>query len=176
VRYPTPFLPKVATPALQLEEWTHLRNPFHGRCHAVSLQLQLAAHPLCTLVMRMLIAEIALRQQPPQRVLFGAAQDSAGRQTRGSANHNSPTPGSNTVNGTYGANGAAFTIANYEPRQPHASTMKPVTTPANNPDYFRSQAKRLLAARKSAHGYLQPRGPMMLPGSKYFTRFDRVLC
>jgi chromatin structure-remodeling complex subunit RSC9 len=116
----------------------------------------------------MLIAEIALRQQPPQRVLFGAAQDSAGRQTRGSANHNSPTPGSNTVNGTYGANGAAFTIANYEPRQPHASTMKPVTTPANNPDYFRSHAKRLLAARKSAHGYLQPRGPMMLPGSKLF--------
>jgi chromatin structure-remodeling complex subunit RSC9 len=124
----------------------------------------------------MLIANIALRQQPPQRVLFGAAQDSTGRQTRGSANHNSPTPGSTGVNGTYGANGAAFTIANYEPRVNQAATMKPVHTPASNPEHYRSMARKMLAARKSAHGYLQPRGPMMLPGSKYAVCYHLGRC
>jgi hypothetical protein len=109
----------------------------------------------------------ALRHAPPQRVLFGAAADgSAGRQTRGSANQNSPTPGSTGANGTYGSNGAAFTIANYEPRAVVASTVKPIVTPANNPQYYRDKAKQILLARKGAKGYSKPRGPMMLPGSK----------
>lgn len=120
---------------------------------------------------------VALRHAPPQRVLFGAQADgSAGRQTRGSANQNSPTPGSTGANGTYGSNGAAFTIANYEPRAVVASTVKPITTPANNPQYYRDKAKQILLARKAAKGYSKPRGPMMLPGSMYFSSLLPLAC
>ena len=83
--------------------------------------------------------------------------------------NNSPTPSSlaqgNQINGTYSANGAAATIANYEPRQPLASAVKPVTTPANNPDHFRAIRAKIAAAKIAAKGFPHQKG-MMLPGSE----------
>ncbi|KAF2429354.1 hypothetical protein EJ08DRAFT_635644 [Tothia fuscella] len=110
-----------------------------------------------------------LRHAPPQRVLFGAAADSANRQTRAPGNQNSPTPGSTAVvNGTYSSNGAAFTIANYEPRAMVPSAVKPVAAPANNPQYYRDKARQIMLQRQAAKGYqVKNRGPMMLPGTGF---------
>lgn len=60
-------------------------------------------------------------------------------------------------------NGVSLTIANYEPRQPIPSNVKPAVTPANTPDYFRAQRAKL--ASKSSRAVRQSRG-MMLPGSE----------
>jgi chromatin structure-remodeling complex subunit RSC9 len=73
---------------------------------------------------------------------------------------------SSQLNGTYATSGAAATIASYEPRLPVPSAVKPVTTPANNPDHFRQMRQRIAAAKIAAKGFQQPRG-MMLPGSKF---------
>ena len=104
-----------------------------------------------------------LRQQPPQRVLFGSEITASGRQSRSGAHAGqSPTPGG--ING-YGSGGAMVSIANYEPRQLMPSTVKPVVTPANNSEHFRQIARKMLAQRRSARGTVMPRG-MMAPGSK----------
>lgn len=82
---------------------------------------------------------------------------------------NSPTPGSGSAhaqtNGIYGSTGAAMTIANYEPRPPLPSAVKPVATPGNNPEHFRNIRNRLAAASRASRGVQQHKG-MMLPGSK----------
>ncbi|KAF2804713.1 RSC complex subunit Rsc9 [Mytilinidion resinicola] len=108
----------------------------------------------------------ALRHAPPQRVLF--QPDLSTRQTRhSSGNMNSPTPASGVAhtNGTYGS-GAAMTIANYEPRAPLPSSVKPVVTPGNNPDHFKNLRNKLLTANKPSRG-IQPYKGMMLPGTGF---------
>lgn len=78
---------------------------------------------------------------------------------------NSPTPSGQQANGSYGMNGVSQSIASYEPRQPIPSAVKPVVTPANNPEWFRSQRNKLLAMKN------QPRSAshkgMMLPGTGF---------
>ena len=54
-------------------------------------------------------------------------------------------------------------IANYEPRSAVPSNMKPVVTPANNPDHFRNLRMKTVVNRKNRP---QPVRGMMLPGSK----------
>lgn len=84
-----------------------------------------------------------LRQAPPQRVLFQPDLTS-GRQTRGVAQAtSSPTPGqSNNILSGLNLSAASATLANYEPPQSYPLTLKPVTTPANNPDHYRNVLKR----------------------------------
>lgn len=79
---------------------------------------------------------------------------------------NSPHPGTPQVNGVHGSSSASATIANYEPRQLVPSAVKPVTTPANNPEHFRQIRLRLEAARRAARGFQAPKG-MMLPGTGF---------
>ncbi|QDS71915.1 hypothetical protein FKW77_000472 [Venturia effusa] len=108
-----------------------------------------------------------LRQAPPQRVLFGTQQDGTRPLPRSVGTQQSPTPGQPAVNGTYNSNGAAFTIANYEPRSVIPSSVKPVYTPANAPDHYRQIAKKMLALRKTGRGQTQIRRPEMLPGTGF---------
>ncbi|KAK8157734.1 RSC complex subunit Rsc9 [Phyllosticta citrichinensis] len=109
----------------------------------------------------------ALRNAPPQRVLF-QSEASATRQTRSSGHHNSPTPATNSYsqqNGVHGTSGNITSlIANYEPKPVLPSNVKPVTTPSNNPDYFRNLRNKL-ASRKSGLSY--PNKGMMLPGTGF---------
>ncbi|KAI5370581.1 putative ARID DNA-binding domain, DNA-binding RFX-type winged-helix domain-containing protein [Septoria linicola] len=110
-----------------------------------------------------------LRQQPPQRVLF-QPDVNLGRQTRGHAQlpSASPTPGA-SVNGlTHSssfANGASSTLASYEPSQAFPLSLKPVTTPANNPDFYRNERKRKLDA--NAGPLAKKYKNIMLPGTGF---------
>jgi chromatin structure-remodeling complex subunit RSC9 len=103
-----------------------------------------------------------LRQQPPQRVLF--QPDTASRQTRGqsSAVNASPTPGA-TTNGVLNAsammNGATSTLASYP------LTLKPVTTPSNNAEYYRNERKR--KAEVNAGPLARKYRNIMLPGTGF---------
>ncbi|KAJ4295412.1 Chromatin structure-remodeling complex protein rsc9 [Kalmusia sp. IMI 367209] len=100
----------------------------------------------------------SLRHAPPQRVLF--QPEMSRRETRQSTGHlNSPQP-----NGIYSTSGAAMTIANYEPRTNVPSTMKPVNTPSNNPDYFNSLKRKFIVNRKNR---AVPLKGMMLPGTGF---------
>ena len=110
-----------------------------------------------------------LRQQPPQRVLFQPDLTS-GRQTRGQmqAPHGSPAPGPSTngiMNTSVLTNGASSTLASYEPSQSYPLSLKPVTTPANNPEYYRNERKRKLDAKAGplARKYRN----IMLPGTGF---------
>lgn len=64
----------------------------------------------------------------------------------------------------YSASGAAATIANYEPRTAVPSSMKPVTTPANNPEHFNALRKKNIALRRNRP---VPLKGMMLPGTGF---------
>ena len=57
-----------------------------------------------------------------------------------------------------------MTIANYEPRTAVPSTMRPVTTPSNNPDYFNQLKRRYIVNRKNRP---VPLKGMMLPGTGF---------
>ncbi|KAF2267519.1 hypothetical protein CC78DRAFT_613955 [Lojkania enalia] len=104
----------------------------------------------------------ALRHAPPQRVLFQPEMST--RQTRQSTGHlPSPQPGAHT-NGIYGTSGAAMTIANYEPRAAAPSNMKPVVTPANNPEHFKNLRMKHIVNRMNRP---QPLRGMMLPGTGF---------
>ncbi|KAI9666056.1 MAG: Chromatin structure-remodeling complex protein rsc9 [Bathelium mastoideum] len=109
----------------------------------------------------------SLRQAPPQRVLFQPDLTSS-RQTRNSSNQmNSPGPSLNQYGMANGVqtNGVSMTLANYEPRPQLPLTLKPVTTPANNPEYFsqkRARAKDDIAGRAA-----QKHRGMMLPGTGF---------
>jgi chromatin structure-remodeling complex subunit RSC9 len=105
----------------------------------------------------LLTSSLALRQAPPQRVLFNP--DAGRRETRQSTGQNSPQP-----NGTYSASGAAATIANYEPRTAHPSGVKPVITPSNNPEHFNALRKKNIADRRNRP---VPLKGMMLPGTGF---------
>ncbi|KAF2718388.1 hypothetical protein K431DRAFT_287670 [Polychaeton citri CBS 116435] len=117
-----------------------------------------------------------LRQAPPQRVLFQPDLNTV-RAPRSSSNahHQSPTPVAYMSNGinngstpmiNASANAAATgTLAAYEPQQAYPLTLKPVTTPANNPVFYSNERKRKLAdvatplAKKYRH--------IMLPGTGF---------
>ncbi|CAI6315606.1 unnamed protein product [Periconia digitata] len=101
----------------------------------------------------------SLRHAPPQRVLFQPEVNSRRETRQSTGNMNSPQP-----NGTYSASGAAAAIANYEPRTAVPSTMKPVTTPSNNPDHFNMLRKKNIALRRKRP---VPMKGMMLPGTGF---------
>jgi chromatin structure-remodeling complex subunit RSC9 len=119
-----------------------------------------------------------LRQQPPPRVLFQPDLSST-RQPRAQPQQqfpgslsaqNSPIPAPTpSVNGVtnYSAmtNGSTSLLASYEPSRPAPLTLKPVTTPANNPDFYRNERKRKLeaAAGPLARKYRN----IMLPGTGF---------
>jgi chromatin structure-remodeling complex subunit RSC9 len=112
-----------------------------------------------------------LRQQPPQRVLF-QPDLSASRQTRGQmqqATAGSPAPLVPTTNGIMNAssltNGASSTLASYEPPQSYPLSLKPVITPANNPEFYRNERKRKLEA--SAGPLAKKYRNIMLPGTGF---------
>jgi len=98
----------------------------------------------------------ALRNAPPQRVLFNQDPSiDAPRQTRNSTRvANSPTPGDHkmTANGYHDISSASQAISNYEPQPKVPANLKPVTTPANNPDWFRQQRKEATKRNYIAKG------------------------
>ncbi|QIX01419.1 hypothetical protein AMS68_006936 [Peltaster fructicola] len=94
-----------------------------------------------------------LRHQPPQRVLF--QPDANARQTRGQTSASSPGAMPNGfMNGL--TNGASSTLASYEPSQSYPLSLKPVTTPANNPEHYRNDRKRKLEAMAAGTGFIGP--------------------
>ncbi|KAL1306097.1 hypothetical protein AAFC00_004215 [Neodothiora populina] len=114
-----------------------------------------------------------LRQAPPQRVLFNPDTQPA-RQARNNSNSNhnhvpSPSPATAMANGlnhaSYPPHNPSTTLANYEPRQQYPLSLKPVTTPANNPEHYRLKRKQQqdAAASKVAKKY---KG-LMLPGTGF---------
>lgn len=108
-----------------------------------------------------------LRQAPPQRVLF-QPDVNAGRQTRGAVQaSSSPMPPGSTgaMNAAYLTNGATATLASYEPSQSYPLSLKPVITPANNPEFYRNERKRKAEANAGplAKKYRQ----IMLPGTGF---------
>ena len=107
-----------------------------------------------------------LRQAPPQRVLFQPDLTAQGRQTRGQANPSaSPAPGINGAPPAGMMNGTSATLAGYEPSQSYPLSLKPVVTPANNPDYYRQQLKR---KAESAMGPIARKyRNIMLPGTGF---------
>jgi chromatin structure-remodeling complex subunit RSC9 len=110
-----------------------------------------------------------LRQQPPQRVLFQPDLN-ASRSTRGQSStvNASPTPGA-TTNGVLNAsamtNGATSTLASYEPMISYPLTLKPVTTPSNNAEYYRNERKR--KAEANAGPLARKYRNIMLPGTGF---------
>ena len=114
-----------------------------------------------------------LRQAPPQRVLFQNDM-STSRQTRNQATMGaSPTPSSSYPYGvsngisSYSSN-LPQTLANYEPKQQVPLTLRPVTTPANNPEAFKALelARRDRILSKYTGASAMPKG-MMLPGTGF---------
>lgn len=122
----------------------------------------------------MTLSSTGLRQAPPQRVLF-QPDTSSSRQIRPPVPvSNSPTPsgnlysGMNGYNAAYAHNGSSQSLASYEPKQQFPLTLRPVTTPSNNPEAYKilQNAHRDAIAAKS--GRPSPSKPTMLPGSTYF--------
>lgn len=110
-----------------------------------------------------------LRHAPPQRVLFQPDLNPA-RQTRTASNQiASPSPGTAAVNGIHNSsylnNPTSMTLANYEPKPQYPLTLKPVITPANNPDYYRQKRKAQQEAAAS-HVAKKTKG-LMLPGTGF---------
>ena len=116
-----------------------------------------------------------LRQAPPQRVLFQPNLSSS-RQVRQSSGHlQSPQPhtaisSSYNHNPSSNPNSVSFSIANYEPRPQIPLTLRPVTTPGNNPAQFKENLRRVREATAAKLGKSIPSSKgMMLPGSKLST-------
>jgi len=133
-----------------------------------------------------------LRHAPPQRQLYNP-DTPAPRQPRNLSNHvPSPSPAVATTTTTTGTatataaaataqamsmtnglhnpnyppiNGASVTLANYEPRQQHPLSLKPVTTPGNNPEYYRLKRKQQQDAR--ATEVAKKYKGLMLPGTGF---------
>jgi chromatin structure-remodeling complex subunit RSC9 len=110
-----------------------------------------------------------LRHQPPQRVLFQPDLTS-GRHTRGQgqASNNSPAPTASSngiMNASSLSNGASSTLASWEPSQSYPLSLKPVITPANNPEFYRNERKRKIEA--SAGPLARKYRNIMLPGTGF---------
>lgn len=102
-----------------------------------------------------------LRTAPPQRIPY-QPDTTAPRQTRNQGHHTSQTPASPSP--AY-ANTTPMTLATYEPQQQLPLTLKPVTTPANNSEYYRLKRKQEQEAQAS-HVAKKHRG-LMLPGTGF---------
>lgn len=122
-----------------------------------------------------------LRQAPPQRVLFQPETTPASRQTRQHQQHQHPPPAttpsvslprgaSSSYNPSSNSENMSQTVNNYEPRQPLPLTLRPVTTPGNNPGEFAKRQRILREQAAAANGgsiaISNPK--IMLPGSKSF--------
>nr|POE53517.1 chromatin structure-remodeling complex subunit rsc9 [Quercus suber] len=110
-----------------------------------------------------------LRQQPPQRVLFQPDLKTV-RQTRmqDPAGYASPTPGigaNGLTNPSTFTNGASATLASYEPSQSYPLSLRPVVTPANNPEYYRMERRR--KAEANAGPLAKKYRHVMLPGTGF---------
>jgi chromatin structure-remodeling complex subunit RSC9 len=112
-----------------------------------------------------------LRQAPPQRVLFQPETVSSRQRTHAAPAAMTPQPprGASTFhNPSSNPDNMSQAVANYEPRPQMPLTLRPVITPANNPNEF---AKRQRALREQAlaatNSRPAPSQRMMLPGSKY---------
>lgn len=105
-----------------------------------------------------------LRQAPPQRVLF-QPDLTAGRQTRGINQPSSSPAMASMTNFASLTNGASATLANYEPSQSYPLSLKPVITPANNPEYYRNDRKR--KAEANAGPLAKKYRNIMLPGTGF---------
>lgn len=110
-----------------------------------------------------------LRQQPPQRVLF-QPDITSGRHARGqhTTSHASPSPAAGinaVVNAHSLTNGASATLASYEPSQAYPLSLKPVVTPANNPEFYKNERKRKLEA--NAGPLARKYRNIMLPGTGF---------
>ena len=116
-----------------------------------------------------------LRQAPPQRVLYNPDNTASSRQGRNvSANVPSPSPananaltnGIGLHNPAYSlTNSTSMTLANYEPRQQYPLSLKPVTTPGNNPEHYKLKRKQQQDAAAS-HVAKKYKG-LMLPGTGF---------
>ncbi|KAF2153151.1 hypothetical protein K461DRAFT_320851 [Myriangium duriaei CBS 260.36] len=107
-----------------------------------------------------------LRQAPPQRVLFQPEVQSS-RQRPSTANQASPSPGMSALSHLShpAMSTTNTTLANYEPRQQYPLTLKPVTTPSNNPEYYRLKRKQIVEAR--APPFAKRFKGIMLPGTGF---------
>ncbi|PSK34285.1 Chromatin structure-remodeling complex subunit rsc9 [Elsinoe australis] len=108
-----------------------------------------------------------LRQAPPQRVLFQPDINSSRQSRSATAQNASPSPGVNALNGMshpslYGTN---ITLANYEPRPQPPLTLKPVTTPANNPEHYSLKRKQLEDA--AVPPFIKRFKGVLLPGTGF---------
>ncbi|THW92751.1 hypothetical protein D6D15_02888 [Aureobasidium pullulans] len=101
-----------------------------------------------------------LRHAPPQRVLFQPEVNPS--RTRNQGQHPSQPPASPSP--AYN-NTTPMTLATYEPQQQVPLTLKPVTTPANNSEYYRLKRKQQQEAQAS-HVAKKHRG-LMLPGTGF---------
>lgn len=59
------------------------------------------------------------------------------------------------------------TLANYEPRQSYALPLKPVTTPASNPDHYHRLKRQRVDDNSYPHPMLQRLKGVMLPGTGF---------
>jgi len=112
----------------------------------------------------------ALRQAPPQRVLFQPDTSVSRQHRQFSAQAASPAPQMANYNGTNGLispHTSAGALIGYEPKQQLPLTLRPVLTPGNNPDQFKANQKTLrdalLATRSKT---VPPIKGLMLPGSE----------
>lgn len=110
-----------------------------------------------------------LRQAPPQRVLFQPDLN-PGRQARTASNQMaSPSPGTAAINGvhnpSYLNHPTSMTLASYEPKPQYPLTLKPVVTPANNPDHYRQKRKQQQEA--AASNVAKKTKGLMLPGTGF---------
>jgi len=124
-----------------------------------------------------------LRQAPPQRVLFQpepvparasrsvsvVQQPQFPEQSLHDRHRPSPSPGPPGLNylayPPNATNGAITTLASYEPSQQYPLSMKPVSTPANNPEAFRLRKRQLEEAAAPAH--VKRLKGIMLPGTGF---------
>jgi len=112
----------------------------------------------------------ALRQAPPQRVLFQPDTSAARHARQSSAQAASPVPQTGNYSGINGLSNptmSAGALLGYEPKQQLPLTLRPVLTSGNNPDQFKANQKALrdalLATRSKT---VPPVKGLMLPGSK----------
>ncbi|GAB7349327.1 hypothetical protein MBLNU459_g8464t1 [Dothideomycetes sp. NU459] len=110
-----------------------------------------------------------LRHAPPQRVLFQPDLNPSRQARTASSQMASPSPGIASTNGvhnpSYLGNPTSMTLANYEPKPQYPLTLKPVVTPANNPDYYRLKRKQQQEA--SASQVAKKTKGLMLPGTGF---------
>ena len=106
-----------------------------------------------------------LRQAPSQRVLFQPDSAAGKRGMIPGPNGMIPGGGTGMQYPPSMIHGASATLANYEPSQSYPLSLKPVVTPANNPEYYRNDRKR--KAEASAGLFAKKYRHIMLPGTGF---------